>query len=406
MAKERMFDRGRFVFVGEAIFGRDNVVTTAKLNSTSEWSRTRLNFGVKAGNNTQFLTTEYIHSDKVKKVKLFDKEGKDFEVDLSETTSPSLLDRVADYSKITVNLEKDQEVKKQYYSLIFKIRNHENKEEQTEEDTKKIAEYKEQLKEFSSNVHQFIHIKDFINFMDKNKEIIKGNKVKVTGDIKSNYYNNKNRLQFIPTLIEFAKEDVKEELMAHLDIFFEKDSIDVDKKEQKMYIDGYIGERIKKADKLIPTQIIFDYSKVNLEDDKQRGLVDYVKEFFEVKSRKSLYRLPVECQIVNGAEVLEFDESQLTDKQKTSIALGLYKLEDFKPKGNIYGEKINFIRLIKPDVKIAKEGAIESIGLDDLADYLLADDSDKTIDEVKNETESTSETEETTDELMKSLFGV
>ena len=122
MAKERMFDRGRFVFIGEPVFGRDNVVTTAKLNSKSEWSRTRLNFGVKVGNNTQFLNTEYIHSDKIKTVKLFDKEGNGFEVKLDDTANPMHLDKVGDFSKITVNLETDKEVKKQYYSLLFRRR--------------------------------------------------------------------------------------------------------------------------------------------------------------------------------------------------------------------------------------------------------------------------------------------
>ncbi|MBS5307680.1 hypothetical protein [Clostridium sp.] len=407
MAKERMFDRGRFVFIGEPVFGRDNVVTTAKLNSKSEWSRTRLNFGVKVGNNTQFLNTEYIHSDKIKTVKLFDKEGNGFEVKLDDTANPMHLDKVGDFSKITVNLETDKEVKKQYYSLLFRRRNHEIKADKTTEDEDKIKEYTEQLKEFSSNVVQFVHIKDFIKFINSNQEVIKGNKIKVTGDVKSNYYNGKNRLQFIPSSVEFAPEDSKEELTVHLDIFFDRDSIDDDKKEKKMYINGYIGERIKKADKLIPTQIIFDYSKANLEDENQNNLVEFVKGFFNVKNKKVLHRLPVICQVINGAEVVEFDESHLTKTQKTAIALGLNTLEDFKPKGNVFGDRINFIRLLQPDLKVATDGAIESIDVEDLYNYLLEDDSDKSIEDVKNnDNEESKKEEQSNDDLMKALFGV
>lgn len=407
MAKERMFDRGRFVFIGEPVFGRDNVVTTAKLNSKSEWSRTRLNFGVKVGNNTQFLNTEYIHSDKIKTVKLFDKEGNGFEVKLDDTANPMHLDKVGDFSKITVNLETDKEVKKQYYSILFRRRNHEIKADKTTEDEDKIKEYTEQLKEFSSNVVQFVHIKDFIKFINSNQEVIKGNKIKVTGDVKSNYYNGKNRLQFIPSSVEFAPEDSKEELTVHLDIFFDRDSIDDDKKEKKMYINGYVGERIKKADKLIPTQIIFDYSKANLEDENQNNLVEFVKGFFNVKNKKVLHRLPVICQVINGAEVVEFDESHLTKTQKTAIALGLNTLEDFKPKGNVFGDRINFIRLLQPDLKVATDGAIESIDVEDLYNYLLEDDSDKSIEDVKNnDNEESKKEEQSNDDLMKALFGV
>ena len=409
MAKERMFNDGKFVFVGEPVFGKDNVVTIAKLNAQSEWSRTRLNFGVKAGNNTQFLSTEYLHSDKVKTVKLFDKEGNGFDVKLDETSKESLLEKVADFSKITVNLELDQEVKNQYYSLIFRRRNHEMKDEPTQEDLDKIKEYTEQLKEFSNNVNQFVHMKDFIKFINANQEIIKGHKIKVTGNVRSNYYNGKNRLQFIPKTVEFAKEDAREELTVNLDIFFDRDSIDDDKKEKKMYINGYVGERIKKSDKLIPTQIIFDYTKADLENEQQKGLVEFVKGFFNVKGKKTLYKLPVECQVINGAEVVEFDESHLTDTQRTGIALGLYKLEQFKPKGNLYGDRVNFIRLIKPDLSIAKDGAIESIDIDDLPNYMLADDSDKTIDEIKKEDKEDkveeSKQEDNADDMMKMLFG-
>ena len=411
MAKnEKMYNKGRFVFVGDPIFGRDNVVTTAKLNATSEWNKTRLNFGVKVGNNSQFLTTEYLHSDKVNKIKLFDKEGKEFEVPLNETNNPELLNRV--YTKITVNLETDQEVKKQYNSLVFKKRNHEIKQEQTEDDIQKIKEYTEQLEEFSSNVANFIHMKDFINFINASQEVIKGHKIKVTGEVKSNFYNNTNHLQFIPKNVEFVLgDDVKEELTVYMDIFFDKDAIDDDKKEKKMFVNGYVGETVRKADKLFPTQVIFDYSKADLENEKQKALVDFVKGFFEVKNKKVLHRLPVICQVINGAEVVEFDESQLTDKQKTAIALGLATLDQYKPKGSIFGERVSFIKVIQPDLKLSPEGVIESIDLDELVNYLPSDDSDKKVEDMKKEDKKETKEEEKKDneidqnDMMRALFG-
>lgn len=405
VANENLFRRGTFKFIGESIFGRDNVVTTAKLSPKSEWSRTRLNFGVKKDNDTQFLSTEYIHSDKVTKTKLFDKEGNGFDVVWADTNKQSTIDRVADYNKITINLETDQDVKKEYYSLIFKIRNHEMKKEKTQDDLDKIKEYTEQLKEFSNNVHKFAHMKDVIKFINDNQEIIKSHKVRVTGDVKSNYYNGKNNLQYIPTNIELVTNDTDSELTVNLDIFFSKDEIIDNEEEKVVYINGYVGERIKKADKLIPIQLRFDYSKADLENESQLQLVKFVKKFFNVESESSLYKLPVVCSVVNGAEIVEFDESTLTDDQKMAIMLGMNKLEDFKPRGSIFGNRISYIKVIRPDLKVSPEGATESIELDSLPDYLLADDSDVSIKDVKDNNKEETKENESADELMAKLFG-
>lgn len=405
MGKEQLFRRGTFKFVGDVVFGRDNVVTTAKLNSKSEWNRTRLNFGVKKDNDTQFLTTEYIHSERFTKTRLYDKDGNEFDVSWTDTNKQNTLDKIADYSKIIVNLETDQDIKKEYYSLIFKIRNHENKKEKSQDDLDKIKEYTEQLKEFSNNVHKFAHMKDVIEFINSNQEVIKKYKVKVTGNTKSNYYNDKNNLQYIPNNIELVANDVDSELTVSLDIFFSKDEIIDNEEEKVVYINGYIGEKIKKADKLIPIQLRFDYSKADLTNESQLQLVEFVKKFFNVEGESSLYKLPVICSVVNGAEIVEFDESTLTDDQKMAIMLGMNKIEDFKPKGSIFGNRINYIKVIRPDLKVSPEGATESIELDNLLDYLLADDSDISIKDVKGDNKEETKENESTDELMAKLFG-
>lgn len=409
MAKERLFNRGRFTFVGAGIFGK-TVVDTKKLND--EWSRTRLNFGVKVGTNTQFLNAEFMHSDKVKKVKLFGSDGEQFEVNLSDTGNEDVINRVADFSKITVDLETDKEIKDQYYSLFYKIRNHENKEEQTQDDIDKIKEYREQIKELSANIKQFVHMKDVIQYINDNQEVINKNKIRVTGDVKVNYYNGKARLNFIPKNFKLlvADTDTIEELRVNIDIFFDRESIDNDTKEQKMYINGYVGDVVKKAEKLFPTQIVFDYSRVDMENAQQKALVDYMTAFFveDVKSKKKLYKLPVICSVVNGAEVVEFSMDTLTDRQKTAIALGLAKLDDYKPKGNIFGDRVTFTKLMNADLALSPEGTVEAMDLDDLFAYLPSDDSDKKVDEVKEEKpkeEESKSKEPNQDEIMRALFG-
>ena len=55
-----------------------------------------------------------------------------------------------------------------------------------------------------------------------------------------------------------------------------------------------------------------------------------------------------EVVMLNGAEEVEFDESQLTKAQKEQIELGIRTLDDFKPKGAILGGRVNEYRLFDP----------------------------------------------------------
>ena len=52
--------------------------------------------------------------------------------------------------------------------------------------------------------------------------------------------------------------------------------------------------------------------------------------------------------MINGAEEVEFDESQLTKAQREQLELGIRTLDDFKPKGAILGGRVNEYRLFDP----------------------------------------------------------
>ena len=130
-----LFRNGSFNFIGVLGYS-DAPLNTKKLSDTSKWSRTRLNVSVRNDNNSQFLNMEYIHSDSVNTCKILGKDGAMFEVALTDTAKPETIEKSADFTRITIDLETDFEKKKQYLSLIFKKRNHENKkdEDKTQED--------------------------------------------------------------------------------------------------------------------------------------------------------------------------------------------------------------------------------------------------------------------------------
>ena len=403
--------KNTFNFVGTLGFGEAPLST--KQMGSSDWSKTKLGVSVRNGSNSQFLALEYIHSDKVKTTKIMTKEldengkNKSIEVQLSDTYKPEIVGQAADFIKIVIDLEEDFEKKKEYTSLLFKIKNHEMKEEKTQEDLDKIKEYSEQVKELATNRLEFCHMQDVIKYLNAMLPSLKGKKVRITGQVKSNYYNGTNRLQYIPSLIELAPEDMENQLKVILDFFFDKEGIDDDTKAKKMYINGYIGEKIKKADKLIPLQVVVDYTKINEEDEQHKMMLDFMKGIFKIKDKKQVHKIGLVINAINGAETIEFSEECLTEKQKMSIALGLNKLEDFKPRGNTYGERIQELRVINADLRNYSDGAVEVFEVKELDDYLVSIEDDKDVkeSEVKTEESKTENKENKQNDLFASLFG-
>ena len=138
-------------------------------------------------------------------------------------------------------------------------------------------------------------------------------------------------------------------------------------------------------------------------------LLDYMKGIFKITNKKEVHKIGLELNVLNGAETVEFNEDCLTDQQKMEIALGLSKLEDFKPRGNVYGNRIQELRVFKPDSKAYPDGSIEVFSVDELDTYLTYDDSDVKMsdvkkDEPKEEIKEESKATNPTEELMKSLF--
>lgn len=401
----RLARNARFEFIGELKFGKD-IVATRQLGET-KWKSTRANVMVKDNENAQFLNIEYIHADDVKIAKIFtnekDENGKNIsvDIDLSMTNSPDVVKNSADYMKTIIDLETDFEKKKEYTKLIFKRLNHQFKkdDEKTQEDFEKIAEYTKQIEEQADNRYEFVHMKDVIKFLEDNKELLDGKKVKVRGNVKTNYYKGNTTLQYVPNEIEFVDEDVPNGLKADVDFFFDKDSMDDDKKGKKVHINGYIMDRVDKQDKLLPLTVVIDYTKIDLDNPEHAMLLDFLKGIFTVKDKKQIHKMGILLSVVNGREVEEFDESKLTDQQKMSIKLGMNKIEDFKK--TVYGEVTRELKVINGDFKNYPEGCVVMFPITEIDNYLVQ--STEKINEQKEEEKQTETITEA--DKIANLFG-
>ena len=113
-----------------------------------------------------------------------------------------------------------------------------------------------------------------------------------------------------------------------------------------------------------------------------------------------MHHLLWECVMLNGAETVEFDESQLTKAQKEQIELGIRKLEDFRPTGSIFGDRVNEYRLFDP--KLTGDFADGLVDAEmsspefDEEVYIMA--TDENLDDVMNKPEPEEKEEVTTEE--------
>ena len=120
---------------------------------------------------------------------------------------------------------------------------------------------------------------------------------------------------------------------------------------QKIENNKLVSQYINKdeGNKYIPQTLIFNATKYNPENEKHKALLDYKLKYVNVKN-KTMGHLLWECRLVNGAESIEFDESQLTPEQKQQVELGIRTVDYFRPRGSIFGERITEYRMFDPQL--------------------------------------------------------
>lgn len=213
-------------------------------------------------------------------------------------------------------------------------------------------------KEFIADLDVANFIKDHIFELDKKK-------VTVTGQVSKDFYNGKARDRFVVQSIYTADDNVKTGLNILGDFFFTKDSFDASewKKEHKILIDGYTKEYVatEKKNMYVPRQLVFDCSKIDFDNEKHVNLVKYRLtqiglglEDGMIKNNlkaKKVYKIAVVISYTNGAEEIAFDEKELTENQREAIELGIKTLDDFRPKGKIYGDRKIEYKLVDFDLR-------------------------------------------------------
>lgn len=362
--------QSRFSFCGTPVIPKQKADTkrpfckeiTKKDEKTKETKKMlSMTFGIKETDMNMAFVEAFDSQQKV--IKTMDTDNEKLDVDWDDRFDEDIISKVASYRKYIVDLGDDHGGRQEFITAYDMIE----------------------------------HLREYLPDYD--------GRVVVTGQFTRDWYAKKKMYfsKFRVQNVFAAPEERKNRLLLTMDLFYNKASLDDSDfdESKKMTLDCYIEQYINKDEgrKYVPIQVVFSGAKYDLENEKHKKLFDYKMKYIKVKN-KNMVHIPWEIVLLRGAEEAEFDESMLTDSQREQVELGIKTVDDFRPKGNIYGDRIDEFRLFEP--KLEGDYADGVLECDDTADefeekiYVPAQD--ETMEEAKKNSKSSSKTKKDEDE--------
>lgn len=352
--------QSRFSFCGTPVIPKQKAESkrpfckemTKKDDKTKETRKMlSMTFGIKENEMNMAFVEAFDGQQKV--IKTMDTDNEKFDVDWDNRFDEDVIEKVANYRKYIVDLGDEHGGRQEFITAYDMIE----------------------------------HLREYLPDYD--------GRVVVTGQFTRDWYAKKKMYfsKFRVQNVFAAPEERKSRLLLTMDLFYNKNSLDdTDFDEsKKMMLDCYIEQYINKDEgrKYVPIQVVFSGAKYDLENEKHKKLFDYKMKYIKVKS-KNMVHIPWEIVLLRGAEETEFDESMLTDSQREQVELGIKSVEDFRPKGNVYGDRIDEFRLFEP--KLEGDYADGVLECDDTADEfeekIFVPAQDETMEEAKKNSKS------------------
>lgn len=309
MAESKVFPR--FNFVGETVTSskRRNWVQRETVGNSSKIT---MNVGIKDGGNCVFVTASDFKNDVIKTK---DIEDNDITINWSDRLDDDVIKNVSGKRKFVVALDERKE---------------------------------------------FITAWDMIEYLEDVLPHYQGD-VCMTGKfvIRPGFGTAKDRLfeSYEVQNVYAAKPDDHRRFLLNMELYYGKDSMDKSslKENGKIYVSAYtpMWSRADGTTKMFPvnSSIVLNTSLYDLSDEKDKARCNYLLRYIDTKSAKAPVKMRWHMEVLNGAEEKKFDETCLTEAQKEQIELGFASMEDYRPRGNIYGEKVQEFRLLFPDLK-------------------------------------------------------
>lgn len=304
MADKKNDVYSRFSFCGKISVSRKAPMVRRDTLKISE--KISINFGIKAGTNMGYVKLEGFKNDTIKTL---DVDKKSIEIDWADRFDEDIVKNVSSIKKFTVNLG-------------------ERKEFITEWD---MIEYLESaLAGYEDDI------------------VVTGNFVLRPGTGK---YSDQVYREFQIQNVYAPGEKDTPHLTMNLDLYYDKDSMDKSsfKDDGKILMHCYtpMYSKADAARKMFQIETVFNTAVFDMNKPKHKAIHDYKMRYLETKSRNPVH-MNWQLAVVNGAEEVEFTMDSLTEQQREQVELGISKMEDFKPRGSVFGERVNELRLVKP----------------------------------------------------------
>lgn len=344
----------RFSFTGKLVFPKEGskqpfvVASSYKdAGSQKEIPSLRMNVGIREGEANTAYISAFGSADNGRDIFSIDKDNNKISVAWKDRFDADVVESVASYRLYTVDLADPEQkadlreaLKTDDYSIVSEKYGVTNKDGADA-----------MLKALQSERKQFITSYDFIEYLSKELPKCK-HKVTATGRVRKRFYKDRYSDNFEVTAIYAVTNDTKEKLSLTMDLYYNKDCVDATdlETEKRIYVNGYVQQYINKdeGNKMMPQQAILDLSKYQLETNpRHKQLADYKRSYLEGLGEEYVH-MNWEVRYLNGADVVEFTKDLLTPAQLAQVELGIKNVEDFKPRGNIFGERVVEYRLADP----------------------------------------------------------
>lgn len=297
----------RFNFCGGVTIPKKREwVKTEEVNYGRPTTRISMTFGVKDGGNCVFVSSTDFKNDTIR---AYDVDGNQIEIAWADRFDSDIVDKVS--RKYIVDL---------------------------------------------GERHEFITKWDMIQYLEEHLPSYEGDVV-VTGQFTRRGGTGKNADKFYDNFdvnsVYAAAEGRKHRFRMNLDLYFTKDCIDKSslKDGGKIRVNTYVPMRSRKDNnemKFHPITIMFNTLCYDFNNEVEKKRCDMRMRYFTVPKNMKVGHMMWEIAVLNGAEEKQFDESCLTDAQRELIELGVKELNDFRPHGSIYGERLQEYRFVDP----------------------------------------------------------
>ena len=224
--------------------------------------------------------------------------------------------------------------------------------------------------------------------------------VVVNGNLKYSIYNDKLQIKKDISSIYLSNKTELKDMKATFvqSILIDKQSLYKDKENNEYLLTGRVIDYLKKlGSKEIKKNVpyVMNYIIEGADTEKTSKMLS---KFFKVK--KGITEIAVEGNIIEGTNVKEVTEDDISDEMKELIEIGLYDKDEIIGKLAVRGERISKLIITRPYIlKTIKDDGSANIQVFITPEKYIHEDLDFDFEdtEAEDETESTEDKTETTE---------